>query len=126
MKFDRNPLELMDQTILIRKKVGVDRYNRNQYEVDADNEPVYTRYRALVTLKPEQIRTTSGEEKVARSRTMVAPVVVDDDDHLVFLDELPAIGSDDEITMPDGSKPEILAVEYHEGPDDLHHILIRS
>lgn len=126
MKFDRNALELMRQTVLIRKKIGQDRFNRNIYETDANNEPVYTRYRALVTLKPEQIRTANGEEKVARSRTAIAPVVVDADDHLIYLDDLPDIGPDDEITMPDGSKPEIIAVEEHEGTADLHHILIRS
>lgn len=126
MKFDRNALELMPHTVLIRKRLQVDRYNRPTYETDAAGEPVYTSYRALVTYKPEEVRTASGEERVSRSRVTLAPVVVNEEGTIVMLDVLPVITPEDEITLPDESKPVIIAVERHDALEDFKHYVIRT
>ena len=110
----------MPHIVSLRARVSVDRYNRPTYEATA------TRYRALVTMNPVEIRTLSGEERVSRAKVTMAPVVVNDDDTLTFLDTLPAITPEHEITLPDGTKPVILSIEQHSGIDELQHLVIRT
>jgi hypothetical protein len=117
VKFDDGVLELMPHIISLAERISIDRYNRATYATAV-------RYRALVVYKPIEIRTISGEEAIARARIAVAPVVVNNDDTLTYLDSFPDIKAEHQITLPDGSQPVIISLEKNDGIPELNHLVI--
>lgn len=123
-RFDDDVLDLMPHIVSLRARLTIDRYNRATYE------PTATRYRALVVMKNEQIRTITGEEAISRVRITMSPVVVNDDETLTYLEGFPegdaAIKPEHEITLPDGSKPVILALAKNDSIEELQHMVIHT
>jgi hypothetical protein len=119
--FDENNLSLMRDVITIRNPLRDVDGNIVTNRAGEQQLGAPVQYRAQVDGRPRTVRNSEGELTTASNRITVAPAQVTSTD-LILLDQMPAIDTEAEITMPDGSKPPILQVDRRstgENDDDL-------
>jgi hypothetical protein len=100
MTLAREFLELMPLTIQVRKRTGVNKYNEptlgSPVEYQARLEPINRRLRSL-----------EGEERVVSAR-----LIVDAQGELLDTDD---------VTLPDGTSPTVVAVTTEYDEHGVHH-----
>jgi hypothetical protein len=80
---------LAPHTVNIANRTGVDAFNKPTYSADVE-------YDCLIEYKPRMVRTMAGQEKVSGAA--------------IYLTSAPGITTDDRVTLPDGTKPQILSI----------------
>lgn len=82
------------------------------FSTDGYGTPAYstsaTSYTARVVTKQTLVQTFRGTEELAKT--------------VVYLAATSTFGPSDRITLPDGSTPELLAVETYPDEDGQHHV----
>lgn len=104
MVIDRQLLELMPRTVTIRPKSSRDSYG----------QPVYgtaETYRCRVETSNHLVRSSSGEEVVARGRVILAG-------------PCPDVTSESDLVLHDGATVKVLSVEQHDDEDGAHHTVV--
>jgi hypothetical protein len=93
--------EMFPQQITVKKTTGV----RNIYGVSALT--IAATFDVRWVKKNRLVRATSGREEVSSSH--------------VWIYGLAGIAPEDEVTLPDGTKPPVLSVEQYPDQDGMHH-----
>lgn len=104
-------IDCMPHTITHKPLTGRNDYGKETFGTA-------TSYVARVVQKPHNVTDPQGIEVVAKGEVWVGPKVGDVDS------ALPTIGVTDQITLPDGRTPTILAVDTY--PDEVgdHHLKV--
>ena len=92
--------DMMPETVTHAELASRDAYGARNYGTPAS-------YSVRVSYKPTLIRTTDGSEVVAKG--------------FIWFQGTPNIDPEDQVTLPDGSTPPILAVERVSDQSGLHH-----
>jgi hypothetical protein len=100
MTIEPEYLELMVDTVMIAPATS-----RNAYGADSYGTPVA--HRARVVRKNQMVRTDSGQELVSRTQAWIYGA--------------PGITPRDQITLPDGTHPQILSVDRFPDENGPHH-----
>lgn len=95
--------DLMPATVTLRAVSVLDDYGRPQFGAGED-------YRSRVSYESAKVRAASGEEVVARGSVWLASAVV--------------VTPEDQIVLPDGTTPPILAIERVPDEAGSHHTKI--
>ena len=104
MALDPDLRKMMQNTVTIRRRTGYDAYGGRTFGAG-------TEYNAYVQYGVERDFDDEGMElQVAGGR--------------IFVDGAPRVTVDDEIELPDGSKPRIVNVEYWTDEQGDHHEVI--
>lgn len=108
MSFESAFLSLMPSTIKVSTRTGHNNYGEPTYASSTAS------YRARIVQKREFVRTASGETVEAT--------------HVIWARSTGAttITVDDRLTMPDGTRPTILATERYPDTDGIHHTKIMA
>lgn len=93
-------LDMMPHTVTHAAYAG-----RTAYGAPAFGSPAS--YRARVSYEASYIRKTDGSEVLARGNVILAGT--------------PAVTPEDQITLPDGSTPQIIAADMHADEHGPHH-----
>lgn len=103
MAFDVPLLPLMPSTVKISTRSGHNNYGEPTFAATT------TSYRARIVEKREFVRTATGETL--------------EQTHVLWIRSTGAtsITTDDRITLPDGTTPQILSVELYPDTDGEHH-----
>ena len=96
-------LDCMPSTVTLAANTGLDKYGQRSFGAGT---PVLAR----VQEKTERVTSASGEEVLARGRA--------------YLGELTGVTTAYMITLPDGTTPEILAVNKVNDEDGPHHEVV--
>ncbi len=96
-------LALMPHTVTVEPLTGRDDYGRPTYGAAVQ-------YRARVVGKQKLVRAADGAERVSATT--------------VYLASAPGVGPEDRITLPDGSRPPILAVSKVPDEKGAHHEVV--
>lgn len=80
---------LCPHTVSIQNRTGLDAYSKPTHAAAVE-------YDCLIEYKPRMVRTAGGQEKVSSAA--------------VYLTSAPGTTTDDKITLPDGTTPQILSV----------------
>lgn len=107
MSFETVFLSMMPSTIKVSTRSGHDNYGQPTFAATT------TSYRARIVEKREFLRTAEGE--------------VLEQSHLLWVRSTGAVSitTDDRITLPDGTTPQVLSVEMFPDEDLEHHRRIR-
>lgn len=95
--------ELMPQTVTIAEFAGRDSYGKPMYGSAIP-------FRARITYGPVNVRTSTGNEVVARG--------------VVWLGGTPVMSPEDQLVFPDGSIPPIVSVDRVEDEFGPHHVKV--
>jgi len=93
--------DMMPHTIQLSEFSG----SNDSYGAPVYNSPVS--YAARVSYKPTLVKNKEGEEVVARGVAWVGSAIV--------------VNTEDQIELPDGTTPPVLAVDSLADEDGLHH-----
>lgn len=115
---DPTLLTLMPDTVLIAAPGARDTRGNITFGPDV-------RYRAQVDSDPRALRSLTGTEVISNAVVRLAPVRVEANGSLTYLDALPVITPNHRITLPNGSKPIILTVAELSTIPSLAHLEIR-
>lgn len=97
-------VSLLQQQLSVKPFVSRDRYNKPVYGVAV-------LFAARLTFKPKLIRAADGQEKMSSGEA--------------WLDVWPAIGLEDEVTLPDATVPPILRIDKLADTSGVpHHTVI--
>lgn len=124
-------LDMMPFTVQRRTQVGIDRYGKPEYSGD------YAYYRARVVYKPRVVTSAiTGEDVLANTIVWLGPQTKEPTsqgdgsqlfgDVIFGADGQPILATDisatDEITLPDGTVPQILNWEVQSDETGIHHV----
>jgi hypothetical protein len=93
----------MPATIAHKPWTGQDGYGERTFGASTD-------YRCRIQEGIEKVPTAGGEDQIARGR--------------IYLAASPGVQPEDEVTLPDSSKPQILAVLKQQDQAGAHHEVI--
>lgn len=104
MALDFDLRKLMQNTITVYRTTAFDSYGGRTYDAG-------TEYNAYVQYGVERVYNDEGdEEQIAGGR--------------IFVDGAPRVRIDDQIELPDGTRPRIINVEYWTDEQGDHHEVI--
>ena len=107
MAFDDALLDLMPDTLKVNALVGSD---TGGYGIPAYSSSTQS-YRCRVVEKQSLVTTFEGTEQVART--------------VVWVKSTTTFGPWDKVTLPDGTSPQLLAVEDYRDETGHHHQVLR-
>lgn len=96
-------LPLMIDTIQLAPFTGRNDYGKPTYGAQ-------TPYRSRVVYESHNVRTSDGNEVVARGRVWIAGT--------------PAITAEDQLTLPDATTPPVLVIEKYPDTVGMHHVKV--
>lgn len=108
MAFESEFLALMPETITIAQPTGQDGYGKRSYGAA-------TSYRARIVEKMEKIVTVQGREDFATTKVYVAPD---------SSGALPDLSARVQVTMPDGTTPNVVGFARQSDEEGPHHVII--